>query len=67
MKPPVQALNAWKMRVPDLFVKNVRNHPGPDSQVDEPVLDKVNTRHVPQTNGRPAATNPRLVTLDHFA
>ncbi|BDR09331.1 integrase core domain-containing protein [Comamonas thiooxydans] len=20
----------WRMKVPDLFVKNVRNHPGPD-------------------------------------
>ncbi|MDE1557412.1 MULTISPECIES: hypothetical protein, partial [Comamonas] len=20
----------WKMKAPDLFVKNVRNHPGPD-------------------------------------
>ena len=28
---PVQALKAWKMKVPDLFVKNVRNHPGPDT------------------------------------
>ena len=27
---PVQALKNWKMKVPDLFVKNVRNHPGPD-------------------------------------
>ena len=30
---PVQALKAWKMKVPDLFVKNVRNHPGPDSYI----------------------------------
>ena len=28
---PVQALKKWKMKAPDLFVKNVRNHPGPDS------------------------------------
>ena len=28
---PVQALKARKMKAPDLFVKNVRNHPGPDS------------------------------------
>lgn len=27
---PVQALKAWKIKAPDLFVKNVRNHPGPD-------------------------------------
>ena len=27
---PVQALKKWKMKAPDLFVKNVRNHPGPD-------------------------------------
>lgn len=27
---PVQALKKWRMKVPDLFVKNVRNHPGPD-------------------------------------
>ena len=27
---PVQALKNWKMKAPDLFVKNVRNHPGPD-------------------------------------
>ena len=27
---PVQALKNWKIKVPDLFVKNVRNHPGPD-------------------------------------
>ena len=26
-----QALKTWKMKVPELFVKNVRNHPGPDS------------------------------------
>ena len=26
---PVQALKNWKIKVPDLFVKNVRNHPGP--------------------------------------
>ena len=29
---PVQALKKWKMKAPDLFVKNVRNHPGPDTQ-----------------------------------
>ena len=28
---PVQALKKWKMKAPDLFVKNVRNHPGPDT------------------------------------
>lgn len=28
---PVQAIKVWKMKAPDLFVKNVRNHPGPDS------------------------------------
>ena len=28
---PVQALKAWKMKAPDLFVKNMRNHPGPDT------------------------------------
>ena len=28
---PVQALKKWKMKAPDLFVKNVRNHPGPDN------------------------------------
>jgi len=28
---PVQALKTWKMKVPELFAKNVRNHPGPDS------------------------------------
>ncbi len=28
---PVQALKNWKMKAPDLFVKNVRNHPGPDT------------------------------------
>ena len=28
---PVQALKSWKMKAPDLFVKNVPNHPGPDS------------------------------------
>ena len=28
---PVQALQAWKMKAPDLFVKNVRNRPGHDS------------------------------------
>ena len=28
---PVQALKDWKTKVPDLFVKNVRNHPGPDT------------------------------------
>ena len=28
---PVQALKVWKMKAPDLFVKNVRNHPGPGS------------------------------------
>ena len=28
---PVQALKSWKMKVPDLLVKNVRNHPGPDT------------------------------------
>ena len=28
---PIQALKKWKMKAPDLFVKNVRNHPGPDS------------------------------------
>jgi hypothetical protein len=28
---PVQALKKWKMKVPDLFVKDVRNHPGPDN------------------------------------
>ena len=27
---PDQALKKWKMKAPDLFVKNVRNHPGPD-------------------------------------
>ena len=30
---PVQALKKWKMKAPDLFVKNVRNHPGPDTYV----------------------------------
>lgn len=28
---PVQALKAWKMKAHDLFVKNVRNHQGPDA------------------------------------
>ena len=28
---PVQSLKTWKMKVPDLFVKNVRNHQGPDT------------------------------------
>lgn len=28
---PVQALKRWKMKAPNLFTKNVRNHPGPDS------------------------------------
>ncbi len=28
---PVQALKKWKTKVPDLFVKNVRNRPGPDT------------------------------------
>lgn len=28
---PVQALKSWKMKAPDLFVKNVCNHPGPDT------------------------------------
>ena len=27
---PVQTLKNWKIKAPDLFVKNVRNHPGPD-------------------------------------
>ena len=28
---PIQSLKKWKMKAPDLFVKNVRNHPGPDT------------------------------------
>lgn len=28
---PVKALKSWKMKEPDLFVKNVPNHSGPDS------------------------------------
>ncbi len=31
MKPPLQALKRWKMKAPDLFVKNARNHPGPET------------------------------------
>lgn len=27
---PIQALKSWKMKSPELFLKNVRNHPGPD-------------------------------------
>ena len=29
---PVQTLKNWKIKAPDLFVKNVRNHPGPDTK-----------------------------------
>ena len=38
---PVQALKVWKMKAPDLFVKNVRNHPEPDSYLDEQGIEKI--------------------------
>lgn len=28
---PLQALKTWRMKMPELFVKSVRNHPGPDT------------------------------------
>lgn len=37
---PVQALKNWKMKVPDLFVENVRNHPGPDNYQTQRPLKK---------------------------
>ncbi len=30
-KTPIEALRVWQEKKPELFVKNVRNHPGPDS------------------------------------
>ncbi len=30
-KTPIEALRAWQEKKPELFVKNVRNHPGPDN------------------------------------
>ncbi|KAB7619405.1 IS481 family transposase, partial [Alkalilimnicola sp. S0819] len=30
-KAPIQAMREWQKRRPDLFVKEIRNHPGPDS------------------------------------
>ena len=35
--PPIQALKDWQVKRPEIFLKQVRNHPGPDNQ-SRPIL-----------------------------
>ena len=60
---PVQALKKWKMKAPDLFVKNVRNHPGPESDSSTTVYTTYGYPPPPRVEYRTVAPAPNYIWI----